>query len=531
MKSLYKIKLVLLLALMTACNSFLEKNDPAGITPEDYTNEEMYESLVNSMYAPLRDLVSNPDLFFYGTDISWANSNAEVISLNNYDGIESDYSLINDLWVSYYAGIHRANTAIERAEEVNMPAEKVAIRVGEAKFIRAFFHFYAVQMWGDVPLMTEVVNGVQTEMLRVPQTEVYNQIILDLQDAINSLPETAADYGRATSTAAKHLLSKVYLTRGYKEFAETSDFSNAAKLADEVIFESDRSLVDNFQDLWEESNEENEEVIFSVQYSTDLSTIGKGNDQRKWFGFTYESFKGMQLSSELGRKDVELRPTAFFFQLFDTDADLRYRDGFKHVYLANMDEGELSEGDVAIYFPDWDKPWSEEDKSKVNYEVVNFDEWNVHNSKDNGSAYPMLWKFHQAFTYDKGTRDAFLMRLGETFLISAEAYQQLGERSKAADRINTLRTRSTNEGYEMDFMINASDITLDFILDERARELFGEMHRWYDLVRTNKFVERVSQHNPLAKEAQKINVKNMLRPIPLKQIDLSTNPVEQNEGY
>jgi hypothetical protein len=128
-------------------------------------------------------------------------------------------------------------------------------------------------------------------------------------------------------------------------------------------------------------------------------------------------------------------------------------------------------------------------------------------------------------------RDVFVIRLAEMYLIAAEAEFKLGRLADAAADINVIRTRAAVTGRTAAMQITASDVTLDFILDERAREFAGEQMRWFDLKRTGKLVERVQKYNPEA--AVFIKDYHVLRPIPQKQIDAVVNKTEfvQNTGY
>jgi starch-binding outer membrane protein, SusD/RagB family len=131
----------------------------------------------------------------------------------------------------------------------------------------------------------------------------------------------------------------------------------------------------------------------------------------------------------------------------------------------------------------------------------------------------------------QSARDAFVIRLAEMYLIAAEAEFKLGDLDAAAGFINAVRTRAALPGKVADMQIVAGDVTLDFILDERAREFAGEQLRWFDLKRTGKLVERVTAHNPVA--AAFVQEYHNVRPIPQKQIDAVTNKTEfsQNPGY
>lgn len=130
-----------------------------------------------------------------------------------------------------------------------------------------------------------------------------------------------------------------------------------------------------------------------------------------------------------------------------------------------------------------------------------------------------------------GRRDFPVIRLAELYLIASEAAWRQGKSDIAANYMNVVRTRAAIPGKEVQMQVTASDIDLDLILDERARELVGEKHRWYDLKRTGKLLERVRQYNLDA--APNIKEMHLVRSIPQTQIDRVTNPGEfqQNPGY
>lgn len=135
------------------------------------------------------------------------------------------------------------------------------------------------------------------------------------------------------------------------------------------------------------------------------------------------------------------------------------------------------------------------------------------------------------------THDVVLARLGEAYLIAAEAYQQLGQNDKAAQLINQLRQRpgAVKSGYADAMTVKSSDINIDFILDERAREMAGEYVRWFDLKRTHKLVDYVTRYNEDGVTADEMRYSDgawkILRPIPQDAIDKNQTPMKQNPGY
>ena len=120
------------------------------------------------------------------------------------------------------------------------------------------------------------------------------------------------------------------------------------------------------------------------------------------------------------------------------------------------------------------------------------------------------------------------MRLADAYLVAAEAQFKMCNTDRAAEYINVVRRRAAWPGKEAEMEITVADVTLDFILEERARELAGENHRWFDLTRTGTLVDRVRRYNPKAIGIQDYHI---LRPIPQDQIDKTSNDYPQNPGY
>lgn len=171
--------------------------------------------------------------------------------------------------------------------------------------------------------------------------------------------------------------------------------------------------------------------------------------------------------------------------------------------------------------------------------IVTKDRWKQDIEHVGGSGMcPMIWKFYDPNssypsnnTSYTSTKDIFLFRLADTYLLAAEAYYKLGDSQKAADRINKVRERAALEGHVKDMDIEASDVNIDFILDERAREMAGEYNRWMDLKRTGKLIERTLKYNNLAAKINKMDEHIVVRPIPQSVIDQTTGNFKQNTGY
>jgi hypothetical protein len=147
--------------------------------------------------------------------------------------------------------------------------------------------------------------------------------------------------------------------------------------------------------------------------------------------------------------------------------------------------------------------------------------------------FPSMNKWIDATRPDRqktqGQRDFILMRLADAYLLRAEARLSQGNTTGAAEDINVIRMRAAVPGQEAASQITAADVTLDFLLDERARELIGEGHRWWDLARTGTLIDRVRANNPFA--SPNIQDYHTVRPIPQNQIDRTLGGYAQNPGY
>lgn len=535
-----------------------------GVLSSDfYETPEGLDAAVNGAYSQLRGFWGRQEsmgLSQFGTD-TWTNGDQGGEKfLNFYDaGLNSSHAWFRFPWNSFYRGINTSNTVIERAANIDgMDPAIRDVRIAEARFLRALQYFYLVQMYGDVPLnLTEIV-GVQTEATRSPASEVYAQIITDLEAAIEVLPAVQPQFGRATRGAAQHLLAKVHLTRAYKDYGDPGDFARAAELAQEVINSGVYSLLPDYADLFcapdtgtgacdlNGFNEQHSEIVFSIQFSHNVEEYenNTGNSLHLYFLSYYDDLPGMPRSLENGRAWRRLRPTPFLIGLFQRWAtepdennptpqvvDTRYDASFQSVWRATaaatgQNGLPLNPGDTAMWHPGFEV--SDAVRASKAYVILT--------PSDFGELrYPTLKKHYDNlrpnFNEEDGGKDLPLARLGETYLIAAEALLGAGNRAEAAFYINEVRRRAAAPGMEAAMEITPADVTLDFILDERARELAGELHRWFDLVRvgTDKYLERVKAHNVQA--AANIKEMHALRPIPQAQIDGTTASFAQNPGY
>ncbi len=538
----HKIMVILLTAgvFSTSCDSYLEEENKSSITIETAsTDPESFNQLVAGVYEKARETTTHydPDMYYtledLGTDIVTRRSTITgTDAINDYVNMTADNWVMYVYWKNQYSIIAAANTAIDNVDNiVGVADSEKTIGIGESKFFRAWSYFNLVENYGGVPLVLNQVTTSETNYPRDSEEAVYTQIVQDLQDALDAVPAIPSVYGRVSKDAVRHLLSKVLLTRGYKSFGSSSDFTEAASLAETVI--SNHPLVSSFTLLVDIDNQRNTEVIFSYLFGNNSVSRGWGNSKHMLYKFRFYDYPGLEKTVQaLGGM-----PTPFYYSLFE-DSDERATATFTRVNYATEDyvgyengtPVNVVAGDTAIYFPK--TAWSQAAIDAKRYEVINPGTY-FQNDGVTNTHFPMFTKFDDPsvpFTQpdqsSQGERDMVMMRSGEAYLIAAEAYLQASNTIDAAARLTTLRSRAG-----LVTPVVPGDVDLDFILDERARELTGEVNRWMDLKRTGKLIERVLAHNPHAALNNSLKEKHLLRPIPQSEIETSEQSITQNPGY
>lgn len=522
---------VAVLAVAPACAN-LDETVVTGVTSTYYDAPQGFEDLVKAAYSFTREFYGRErgfSLTEFGTDTYTKGSDGSFKYLNDYTpNLNAADDNIRDVWRFMYRGINAANGVIDRAPTVAIDEALRTRRLAEARYLRAFFYFPLVQLFGDVPLQLEETQVATSESTRTPAAEVYAAIVDDLVFAEANLPVTTTDYGRATRGAAQHLLAKVYLTR-----AQPGDMARSADLAKKVIESGQYGLLPRFADVFDIRNDRNREVVWAIQYGADPLTNGPGNQSHLYFAMEYDVLPGMQRTIAYGRPFKRFAPTPFLLGLFDQQKDSRYRDGFQTVWMSNnaatipkdaAGRPRFAVGDTAIWLPGTELPASVIDSKPYRVFPPSLYSYRI---------YPTLIKFldpnRPSISEERGSRDYLVFRLAETYLIAAEALLRDGRAAEALPYVNAVRRRAAIPGFESQMEITAGQLTLDAILDERARELAGESMRWFDLVRTGKLVERVRAYNVDARS--NIQPHHVLRPIPREQIDRTVGSFAQNPGY
>jgi hypothetical protein len=541
---------------ISGCEDFIKEENRTDVLADDlYKTNTGFEGLVNASYSHLRTIYSAPWMFCSGTDMYVDGRNASpAVGLTTYKDLEAGEVAVQTFYQRCYAAIQVCNTGLNYVD-ITEQVSTTTQRKGELKFLRAYYYFLLAQSFGGVPLVTDIsINGEESSFDRSSAEEVYDFIVNEMNEALD-LTADAPSFGHVGKRAIRHYLAKVHLTRGYLDFAATDDFTKAATLADAAISGYNLSSI-SFNDLFAPGKEKNNEVLFSIQFApTSIQTTAGGSIQASHFG----PYHGGPNTLAPWRS-YSLIPTSYVYSLF-TEQDKRWEGTFMNVLYASYydyyNKPDKSAVKVARYFPQsWEvntvAAWVAE--SPANRSAAVIVPYTIKSASpliniweqpaqylDNST--PAVRKFDDPKAViptgapgDVSTRDFYLARLGETYLVAAEAYLNMNDKATAMARINAVRARAEKTPGGLQYTDPAS-ITIDTILDERALELVGEFHRWFDLKRTGKLVERVMKYNKDVRGNANAFVGTdgqlkLLRPIPQQALQLNENKnFLQNPGY
>ena len=538
-----KITYILLLAvgatqLFSACKkNYLEEELYSSYSPVTLTDSLGFEASAVGLYNHLSTFFSYsdpqgwPSVWHAGTDIAF-------VPPSQKQGIEVPYYDYNQLintdgaasftWGWCYRMINNANIIIKNAEDPGLTgmsdANKKSLN-GEARFFRAYAYNILATCFGGVPIQREPLTKPKTDFVRAPLDSVNSLIIEDLLYAAGNLPEPGAfgsrtnANGKPTARANKYqamqLLAEVCIRAGKPALAEAQcdAIINSGKFAlNNTRFGIKSTQAgDPFNDMFWYGNQRryqgNKEAIWVMEQENPSSIPGgitNNPQQRRNWGAAYYQISGMKLCDSLGGRGIaRMRLTNWvIYDLYETGDMRNSQYNLRRKFYYNNPTSALYGQQV---------PYTGADT--VFKICPHTTKWYEFNPNDE-FGFAMI-------------KDFILMRLGETYLLKAEAQLNQGNTSGAATTINVLRTRANAS------QVTGSQITLDFILDERARELLAEENRRMTLMRTGKLVTRTTAYNTQTiNPVLGISSKNLLLPIPLSEINLNKDAVlEQNPGY
>jgi hypothetical protein len=568
---------------VTGCQKLLVESPKSQITPAFFSTPGGILGGIAGIYSDMRNLWGTEgftNITTAGTDEVLAGGSASGVYWWTYTNIVASDNATTALWNIAYQDINTANGVLQFGATANLPDSTKAQYLAQAKFLRAFYYFYLVQTFGDVPLHTTFITDATTSDSRQPIKDIYAQIITDLTEASKELPAkpTAPFLGKpATQAAALYFLAKVYLTRGWSSADSTGDFAQAAAITSNLISNASAyglGLWPDFASANAPGNEYGLETIFVIDREADLKygerTTGsrasgpKENGTNFFFRPNYPTITAnypaaggaaiMTRDIPNGRPFIRIRPnTPYVLNQAFTDLvnDTRYAKTFQTVWIANTPAVTTPRGSLTVGVDTglWAAPVEVSAARVSSFKGIIFTPNGTNGANTYTTVmYPSMKKYddpNRADVNDASTRPFIFARFADVYLIAAEAYFKMGDNTSAAAMLNVVRQRAafgtTNPGGNAAAVIaqtiTPAQVTLDFILDERSRELFGECQRWWDLVRTQSLNERLMQWNPTEAythyaTSSPANAYS-LRPIPQTQINLVTSgPVfPQNPGY
>jgi hypothetical protein len=557
MKNANKVILfsAMIFLLLGSCSKgLLNENPPHIISTETlYRNLAGFEAGLNGVYSLVRNerqglsggtsLVC--DMFMNGVDNMVTNH-----TVSGFPQIAESWGAMNNPANSFYSEvfdwlyqvINASNTIINQAEsrqDVDWTGAGGSIEenkhrvIAEARAARAWAYRHLSFCWGDVPLnLTESLGStIKTDWKRTPVAEVRRQIIDDLRFAEQYIGIEPSVPGRISKGAVQHYLAEIYLT------IQKPD--SALLWADKVISTPAYKLITNrygvkrnqpgvvFMDMFYSGNsnreEGNSEALWVFQFQQETNGGGDNAILRRDHHSRYVNIKigavsPLLVTAERGGQGYgRMSLTKWAINNYEPQDDRGSAYAIRKYFILN---------NAAANAP------VEADRLPVGYNYGDTIRLNWNNDITATSRSRVDWPFSRKADWgdplnpggSPAYNDQVYLRLAETYLLKAEAEFLLGRSPDAATTINVLRRRANAS------LVSAADVSIDFILDERSRELLLEEHRRYSLLRTGKWLARTKLYNKNG--GQLIVARDTLFPIPQTVIDANlTEKMNQNPGF
>lgn len=498
----------LILLLLPSCEDFLNQDNPNKISTDKYfQNENDVLRALNGVYLAIRnDACLGEGSTLYTEErsdnmgrLDNQSSSGEPFQFTDFSLLPSN-TYIKRHWTALYTAVSRANFVLTYIDEVNFEeASTKEIYKAEAKFLRALVYFHLVRKWGDVPLVTTYLTDtkeIEESTFREKKEVVYEQIIQDLKDALNSdlvNHQPVSGKGRASKAAVNALLGQVYLTM----YTTLSTSEKATFLT-----EAKRYL----------------EAVYNMR------NFGKLNE--------------IQYSDVFDVKQKSTCPE-IIFQIVYVQGD---KDYHASVAADNQPKGETinsqkrTTGSGTFVNPDLVKEFEENDLRK---------EWSVQYAEDQvaRSWYPSKFRdpSDEAGVLGYGGNDWIIIRYADVMLMLAEAEMYLGNEAAAIKLLDEVRERAKMPGYA-ESSLNA-DYSQKYptlksaIFHERRVELAFENHRWFDMLRfmvpdeLKTFIHNKNQEDYGISNINNFGDKDIYYPIPFDEVKLNPEKMYQNPGY
>ncbi len=488
----WRILMIVLMASTFSCSEdFLERKPKGQLTYDTYFETADHAVwATNAIYQQYRSWEMCAFPWIGITDIisddadkgSTPNDALYVLELDEFT-FDANNAAITGAWTGHYQAIFRANLAIENIPGISMDTVLRNRLVGEAKVLRAYAYFRLVQWFGDVPLVTRILNDDEYyNQTRTPKDEVYDFIESDLLAAIELLPEksdyASADLGRVTKGAARGILAKVYMAR--------HQYANAAAQCESIITSGEYSLLTKYADNFLPIGENGAESIFEIgAVAAQAAIAGPG-------ATPFNMIQGVRGVPNLG----------WGFNRPSDNLIAAYEPGDPRRQATVIYVGEvLPDGSTIV---------------QDNPEVLN----ERYNQK--------AWVPAHAGLQDNGPGNIRLLRYSDILLLAAEAQNEENNSAKALEYLNMVRKRArgTNNFILADVTDTDKSILREKIYHERRVELAMEQHRWFDLARWGLLGDVM----PLVQPGF-VPTKHILLPLPQSEIDLTGGTLDQNNEY
>jgi hypothetical protein len=530
-KPILSIFLFSFLLICSCTEKDILKEVPAGfLSPENtFKDKAGFESAVSNLYRLGRGLRTVEMLtgegdkkitaiYGSGTDLGWYWD--KKLNYGDYSIINPTDGLATDYWNLLFGMVKDCNVIITRLETSPLTDADKQLMGAYAKFFRAYAYRFLVYLWGDVPLISAEITAPKFDFVRAPKAEVLAFMISDLEFATKYLPITNPGNGGLAKAAADHLLTETYISTG--------EYDKAIEAATRVINDGQYKLMINrfgtlsakpgdvFWDLFRLGNQNksagNTESILVWQMEFGVP----GGEaiyafEREWGPYIEvlvdtEKKKAILAADSLGRGVGFFTPSPYMeTEIWQSDFQNDIRNS-----VFNMQREFYNNNPASKEFGKVIKPTP--DLINRSYHV-----WVKKASSPYG--HPQ--------GYDVNGRmytDIYAMRLAETYLLRAEAYLGKSDKAKAAADINVVRARAKATP------VDPSKVDINYILDERTRELVGEEPRRLTLSRLGVLYDRVVKYNSVSKATVK-PFHNLL-PIPQNAIDANSGAeLKQNTGY
>lgn len=553
---LFKSALCLSAALcFVSCNKeFLDETPKSFLSPENaYVTLDDFNMGLNGLYETVRSIYydsgrNNCFEYFMGTDVA-QNGRGNANFIGKLDTWTTPHqSVIKNVWDDQYKLVADANTVISRVEQSDLNADSKAVISAEAKFFRAFGYRALVYLYGGVPLVLEEITSPRADFVRASKEDVLKAMKEDFEQAAKLLPgiNDVAD-GKISAPVAKFYLAETLLSLGDNQGAisELNDIiaNPALGLMKQRFGSHKNDEGDVFWDLFRVNNQNrssgNTEALWVIQMEPDV--IGGFLTTESYRPFYLERFAApvsysltdpegkTAMASNQGRSTLNIggrgvsnmRNTDWWlYELWKSDWDNDIRNSKYNIVRDVIYDLPSSRyfGKSAIAPDTYSK--------KLKTDPWRWHPWpsKITTPGDHPEAlYSDKEKFYLKSVAGATYLDQYMLRLPEVYLLRAEAYLK-SDKSKAAQDVNEVRLRAGASS------ISASDVSIDAILDERAREMVYEEMRRITLGRLGVYAERVRKCNSLNKDQVKDYMN--LWPIPYSAIEANKDAeISQNPGY